>query len=149
MTDPFVTRTVEPLRLLGLSTVAPSHPEIPPLVGPLFERVADLLVAAGHEPGLSVATYQAHPDGSCTIVCGFVDDGAVAGLEAFELDECEAVCLEHHGSVDTIGESWGALMTRVEAEGWRYAGPCREVYKVSPPGDMSDWVTELQQPVVR
>ena len=39
----------------------------------------------------------------------------------------------------------------LECTAWteQYAGPCREVYVRAIPPDQSDWVTELQQPVVR
>ncbi len=49
-----------------------------------------------------------------------------------------------------IGESWGALMEQLTADGYRVAGPAREVYLEAEghePGP--DWVTELQAPVER
>ncbi|WP_137846284.1 MerR family transcriptional regulator [Microbacterium sp. 2FI] len=58
--------------------------------------------------------------------------------------------LIHRGDMTGIGESWGALMQQVVADGYRMAGLCREVYLVAnghEPGP--DWVTELQVPVER
>lgn len=146
----FTTKTVLGMRLLALSTTAPSQPEVAPLVGPLFDAVATKLEAAGVPFDLSVATYEMHEDGSLEVVAGFVQDHAeVDGLEVVQLNPCEVVSTLHHGSMATIGESWGALMARVESEGWAFSGPCREVYLESPMGDQDVWVTELQQPVVR
>jgi effector-binding domain-containing protein len=48
-----------------------------------------------------------------------------------------------------IGESWQALHRWVSDNGYRYDGPCRELYVRAESDDQSDWVTELQQPVTR
>jgi effector-binding domain-containing protein len=49
--------------------------------------------------------------------------------------------------VDTIGDTWQALVRHVEEQGLELAGSCREVYLEAPQDDPDAWVTELQQPV--
>ncbi len=56
----------------------------------------------------------------------------------------------HHGDMSGIGESWMALFEQLTADGYRVAGPTREVYLEAEghePGP--DWVTELPPPVER
>jgi DNA-binding transcriptional MerR regulator len=60
----------------------------------------------------------------------------------------EMACLIHQGGCETIGGTYGQLMGWVEANGYRIAGPCREVYLSGPEsGDASSYVTEVQVPV--
>lgn len=71
------------------------------------------------------------------------------GYEVVRLPAVETMArLRHHGDMTGIGESWAGLMTGVVADGYKMAGPSREVYVHAPghePGD--DWITELQVPV--
>ena len=58
-----------------------------------------------------------------------------------------ALTVIHRGSMATIGDTWQALVTAVDARGLTAAEPCREVYLETPMDDQDAWVTELQQPV--
>jgi effector-binding domain-containing protein len=68
-----------------------------------------------------------------------------------ELPAGEMACAVHTGSYETIGGSYGQLMAWVEANGYRPAGPVREVYLRGPEsgGDPSTYVTEIQLPVTQ
>lgn len=144
----FTTRTIDPVRLVGLPISAASQPEVSAVVGPLFGRVADLLARAGGRPDLGIATYQDAPDGALSIFVGFASELDVEGLEVRELEAVEALTTLHLGSMEGISESWGALTREVTRQGRAFAGACREVYlEASDPDDQSGWVTELQQPV--
>ncbi len=72
-----------------------------------------------------------------------VPDVEVAELPAVD----RALTVVHLGAMDSIGQSWQALASAVEAQGLRAVGKCREVYLEMPPDDQDSWVTELQQPV--
>ena len=58
-------------------------------------------------------------------------------------------CIIHEGSFDTLGETFTQVMTWIEANGYRIAGPNREVYiEWAQPGeDPSGNITEIQFPV--
>ncbi len=60
-------------------------------------------------------------------------------------------CTVHQGPYEEIRHAYAALLGWVEANGYRIAGPDREVYLVGPePGRApSSYVTELQVPVAR
>jgi len=61
----------------------------------------------------------------------------------------EMACIIHQGSYETVGGTYGQLMTWIEANGYRMVGPVREVYVQGPEsgGDPSTYVTEIQLPV--
>ena len=58
--------------------------------------------------------------------------GALPGegrAQTYELPGIETVaCLLHHGTFDNIGDTYNALMKWIETNGYRVAGPNREVY---------------------
>jgi effector-binding domain-containing protein len=58
-------------------------------------------------------------------------------------------CLLHQGSYDTFGQSYTALMTWIETNGYHVAGPSREIYLRGPESgnDTSSYMTEIQIPV--
>ena len=63
----------------------------------------------------------------------------------------EAACVMHHGAYDSIGESYNALFSWIEANGYRASGHPRESYidgiwNCERP---EDWRTEVQVPVTK
>lgn len=138
------------VRLAALTETVGSQPEVSAVVGPLFDRVADAIVAAGGEPGLPVAEYDMNKHG-VRVRVGFTYDGpAIDGVDIIELPAVEAAFTTTHlGSMATIDETWGALTAAIEQQGARAFGACREVYLQSESEDQNDWITELQQPVTR
>ena len=146
----FVVKALPGIRLAERSAAAANQPEVGPLVGPLFDEVADALLASGAQPGLGVAYYET-TDEAIECHAGFEYSGPEAdGFDIGELPaEAEAVTLVHLGSMAGIGESWRAVFGWLAESGLTPSGPCREVYSESPMADQDSWVTELQQPFVR
>lgn len=70
--------------------------------------------------------------------------GILRGLPAVE----RAVCGIHLGPMSGIRDTWHALRAEMLARGFVPSGPCRELYVRAVSDDQSDWVTELQQPVM-
>ncbi|MBN1934486.1 MAG: MerR family transcriptional regulator [Anaerolineae bacterium] len=78
--------------------------------------------------------------------------GTIAGsgrVKCWELPAVEqAACIIHQGGYETIGGTYGQLMTWIEANGYRITGPTCEVYLQGPEsGDPSRYVTEIRFPV--
>lgn len=136
------------VRLAALTETVASQPEVAAVVGPLFDRVADAIIASGGEPGLPIAEYDMNKHG-VRITAGFVYDGpAVDGIVIVELPAVDsAFTATHHGTMETIDDSWHAVNQAILANGSAALGACREVYLQSESEDQTDWVTELQQPV--
>jgi effector-binding domain-containing protein len=61
----------------------------------------------------------------------------------------EAACILHEGKFDNLAETYDQLMAWIETNGYRVAGPIREVYVqwAEPGGDPTTNVTEIQIPV--
>ena len=145
-----IEKPLPAIRLAARSAVVAEQPEVPGVVGPLFDSVAAILVPAGVPGGVPVAEYDMGEDG-LRITAGFAHSGPVPdGAEAVDLPAVPAaVCGVHLGSMEHIGESWQAVHAEIIARGFTLSGPCREVYLRSESTDQADWVTELQQPVAR
>lgn len=149
MSDLEITEKPLPaVRLATLTETVETQPEVAAVVGPLFDRVADALLASGATPGLPIAEYDMDRHG-VRITVGFTYDGpAIDGLVIMQLPAVEsAFTATHRGSMATIDESWGAVNAAITARGETAAGPCREVYLQSESEDQADWITELQQPI--
>lgn len=130
---------------------------ISPVIGPLFGQLAHDLVAAGLKPGpRSLAMYEAIEAGDgegARVFAAFPVEADASAGEGFSIAEIPSVALAattvHYGSMETIGESWEALHSWIEENGYELSGACRELYVVSEPEPQENWVTELQQPVIR
>ncbi|ASN40573.1 MerR family transcriptional regulator [Paeniglutamicibacter terrestris] len=130
---------------------------ITPIIGPLFGRLARDLVAAGVRPGpRSLAMYEAIESGDgegARAYAAFLVDADVEPGIGFAIADVPGAALAattvHYGSMDTIGTSWEALHAWIEENNYELAGVCRELYIVSEPEPQENWVTELQQPVIR
>lgn len=139
-------------------TAAGFGPEnIGPVIGPMYARLAQALAGHGVEFGpSSIAMYEAIDDGDgtgVTVHAAFEVGPNVTAAEGYDVRELPPVDLAattvHHGSMATIGETWQQFMAWIDSSGYELAGVCREYYLVSEPEPQENWVTELQQPVVR
>jgi effector-binding domain-containing protein len=59
-----------------------------------------------------------------------------------------AACIIHTGSYDNLTATYTAIARWIEANGYRIAGPSREVY-LTAPGDPAGQLTEIQYPVIK
>ncbi len=152
-----IYKRVEPVTVYAASEYAPGMgPEnVGPVVGPLIGGLDQALAAAGRpllEPG--IFWYEAEADDRFSVHVSYTAEATPVSGEGYDVVELPemptAATLVHHGDMRGIGESWGALMEQLTADGYRVAGPAREVYLEAEghePGP--DWVTELQAPVER
>lgn len=151
-------RPVAGATVYALAGMAPGMgPEnVTPVVGPLIDQLATALSAAGRpllEPG--IFWYEGVDDSDALRVhVSFMAEEPPqpgAGWEIVELPAvATAAVLTHHGEMPRIGDSWMRLTEQLVADGYRIAGPGREVYLTSGPDvPQSEWVTELQSPVER
>ncbi|MDQ6695447.1 MAG: MerR family transcriptional regulator [Chloroflexota bacterium] len=62
----------------------------------------------------------------------------------------QMACVIHHGPFATLGQAYGSLFGWIGDNGYRVAGPNREIYlHYEREGDQNQYVTELQIPVAR
>jgi effector-binding domain-containing protein len=128
-----------------------------PIVGRMFGELAEALGRAGiplAEP--AIAYYTANHTGELQArahVAFPVPPGTTSGdgFDVVELPGADlAATLVHRGTMETIGESWQALLDWIDAApDIRAIGSSREVYLEAEPRPMTEWVTDLQIPVER
>lgn len=145
----FVEKPLPAVRLAAKTAVVPPT-EVGLVVGDMFDAVA---AALPDECGLlDVPIGQYTPvDEGMHLTIGYAYTGApVEGVELIDLPAVpSAVCGIHLGPMSGIQDSWHALHSEMLARGYVPAGPCRELYVRAESDDQADWVTELQQPVMR
>jgi DNA-binding transcriptional MerR regulator/effector-binding domain-containing protein len=144
-----IEKSLPAVRLAAVRNVVADQPEVAGVVGPAFDAVAEIIGEEGGSLTTPIAQYESIDDGLQVIV-GYAYGGpARDGFEIIELPAAEtAVCGIHLGSMEHIDESWQALHAEIFARGLVHSGPCRELYVRAISEDQSDWVTELQQPVL-
>ena len=136
---------------LAAATGRPIDGDMAALVSGLFDRVTGAIgdVAGAFEVPIAVYDFV---DGRMDVAAGFEWSGAAPeGLDIVELPAIpQALCGIHLGEMTGIGASWQAVHVEIAARGLTPSGACREFYvRSEPDADQSDWVTELQQPVMR
>ena len=152
------TKSLPAVRIAQISRNATGfgNENIGPVIGPMYAQLAEQLAAAGVAFGpSSIATYEALDDDFADIRVNAAfpvhgDVQAAGEVEVVDLPGVElAVTAIHHGSMATIAQTWEALMAWTTENGYQLAGICRENYLVSEPKPQDEWVTELQQPIVK
>jgi len=151
-------KTLAPVTVLEASAVSagPGPENVSPVIGPLYDRLAAAIEAAGlpvREPGYALYEPVDPEDEAAGIrvragFTGADGDESAEGFDVVELPEVPlAATILHHGVMSRIGETWGELMDWMSENGYVPSGVCREVYLVTDPLPQEEWVTELQQPV--
>jgi len=152
----FVVKSLPAVTVAQLVDTVADQPEIGATIGPMFGRLAEALSRGGIPLDRAGLAWYRPLDDGMQLAAAFpvtlrepTPALAAAGVEVAVLDAVErAVTVIHHGGMDTIGESWQALLKQVEERGCAPTGVAREIYLHMPmQEDPATWVTELQQPV--
>ncbi len=123
--------------------------EFGPIFGRLYPGLFAALERAGVVPaGPTYGLYDQLDDGCISVIAGVVIAPTANitsdGVSTRDLPAAErAATLVHHGSMDSIVDSYAVLQRWMEATDEQPVGFSREVYLDCPP-DPAAWVTELQ-----
>lgn len=154
-TDEIVVKSVPAVRVAERSTVVADF--TPEKIGPAVERLFTELCAALERErieftGPAVCYYDHRADGSVLAHAGMPVRVATGGSEDFtvvDLPEMPLAATQiYRGDMNGVLEPHQDLVQWIEDNGYRTAGPSREVTLVWDV-DTSKWVTELQEPVTR
>lgn len=123
-------------------------------VGTLFGKLYGALGPLGSE-GLAAAVFhdEEFKEHAVDVEVGVCLKKAVSvskPLSVRELPAVTAASIVHHGAFSRIGEAYQAVLHWIDANGYRQAGPARELFlHVSQPASREDEsnVTEIQVPV--
>ncbi|MGH3146414.1 MAG: GyrI-like domain-containing protein, partial [Rubrobacter sp.] len=123
-------------------------------VGKLFEDLGDYAEDHGIRPSALISVWhdEEYRDEDVSGEAAFVTEDPGPGngrVTAGYLPAVESMASTvHHGSFETIGAAYAALLGWIEENGYRVAGPNREVYlRGGAERDNPDYVTEVQFPV--
>lgn len=145
-----VLKSVEALRVASVREVLPSYGA----VGGLFDELRDYARRHGVGARAWIAVWydeefrEEDVDGEAA----FATDDPLPEDERVRPGELPAVqsmaCTVHHGPFDTIDGAYAALLGWIGENGYRVAGPNRELYlRAGNERDNPDYVTEIQFPV--
>jgi DNA-binding transcriptional MerR regulator/predicted transcriptional regulator YdeE len=154
-----VLKQVEPRLVASVRAILPQRAEVGTLFAEVYASLGEHVGAAlGPNPGQGGQTLviwfdteykETDFDGSAAffVRCRVPDHGR---MRVHELPAVTAASTIHHGSYETIGEAHEAVITWIEANQYRIAGPDREInlYNRTPiRRNDSTYVTEIQYPV--
>jgi effector-binding domain-containing protein len=151
-TQEVVLKKVPAQAVASVREVIPTYQDIGNLFGEVFAHLGQHGInPAG--PGVGIYYDEEYRERDTDVEAAVPVTGSVAAGDRVKQRELPAVetmaCIVHEGSFDTVGETYTQLMTWIEANGYRMAGPSREVYiQWAQPGeDPSGNITEIQFPV--
>jgi DNA-binding transcriptional MerR regulator/predicted transcriptional regulator YdeE len=154
-------KRVEPLLVASVRATLPNHSAVGALFGEVYaaigSHVGEALGPRPEDGGQTLVLcydteFKEHEvDGAAAFMlrCRVPESGR---MRVHELPAATMAATVHHGSYNTIGAAHEAILTWIEANGYRIIGPDRELnlYHTMPirPDDPS-YVTEIQYPVER
>ena len=154
-----IVKRVEPLLVASIRAILPNHSAVGLLFGEVYEalgpHVGEALGPHPEEGGQTlVLCYDTEfkerdVDGAAAFMlrCRVPDSGR---MRVHELPAATMAATVHHGSYNAIGEAHEAILTWIEANGYRIIGPDRELnlYHTMPiHQDDRSYITEIQYPL--
>lgn len=154
-----ILKHVEPLLIASVRTILPNHSAVGMLFGEVYEAMgSSVSKALGPNPengGQTLVLWydtefkEHNVDGAAAFMlrCPVPESGR---MRVHELPTGTFAATVHHGSYDTINQAHGAILTWIEANGYRIVGPDRELNLYHTPPirqDNPSYVTEVQYPV--
>ncbi len=145
-----VLKKVEARRVASVRDTLPSYSA----VGILFDELRGYAERHGIRPSawLSVWHDEEYKEADVDGEAAFAAEGSLPEDGRVRVGDLPAVegmaSTVHHGSFDSIGGAYAALLAWIEENGLRVSGPHREVYLRGGGGQSDpDYVTEIQFPV--
>lgn len=154
-----ILKRVEPLLVASVRAILPNHSAVGALFGEVYDAIGSHVSEALHphpeEGGQTLVLYydtefkESGVDGAAAFMlrCRVPESGQ---MQVQELPATTMAATVHHGSYNTIGEAHEAVLTWIDANGYRIIGPDRELnlYHSMPIRlDDPSYVTEIQYPV--
>jgi DNA-binding transcriptional MerR regulator/predicted transcriptional regulator YdeE len=153
-----ILKQVEPRLVASVRAILPNHNAVGGLFKEVYDAIGPLVPKAlGPNPGEAGSTLvlwydtefkECDVDGAAAFFlrCPVPDNGR---MRVHELPAATVAATIHHGPYNTIGDAHAAVITWIRANGYRIAGPDREinVYNCAPIRlDDPTYVTEIQYP---
>lgn len=147
-----IIKKIEPQLVAAIRRVIPTYGQVGQLFGELFAHLGQ---RGGRPAGPPFAIYHdpefRERDADVEVAAPLATP--LPGSEHVSVRELPGIeqmaCAVYKGAYENIGEAYNALLSWIGSNGYRMAGPCREVYLRGPESgpDSSSYVTEIQVPV--
>jgi DNA-binding transcriptional MerR regulator len=150
-----VLKSLEARHVLSLRQVIPTPPYVGTLLGEAFGALGMKGVQVGGPPFVIFYDEEYKPTDLDVEVAFPVLQSVTKNIELSNQRQLSpkdlptvplAACIIHIGAYDHINDSYRALGQWIDSNGYRIAGPSREIY-LSPPDSDSGPITEIQWPV--
>jgi effector-binding domain-containing protein len=147
-------RRVEPIKVASVRGVLPKYSDVSRLYGELFGYLGRKRVQPAG-PSMAIYHDEEYKETDADVEAAVPIKGDPASSDRVKVHDLPAVekmaVIVHKGPYEQISQSYGTLMSWMEAHGYKPAGPSREVYLKGPgmilKGDPRNYVTEIQFPV--
>jgi effector-binding domain-containing protein len=153
MTKDVVVKETAPQWIASVRETIENYPSVGKLYGELFGALGPNAGSAGpclaiwHDPEFR----ERDVDAEAAVVLKQAIP-ARGRVKVYELPGATVASLIHHGAYNRLSEAYDALVKWLEPNGYRLAGPMREIYlHMSQPVRQDDesYVTEIQAPVAK
>lgn len=153
-----VVKKLEPMRAAVLHDTIPNMDEVTPTFNRLFDEVGQFVSANGGViTGEPFDVWYDDPEERPTdmrVDVVYPTSSELPPHPRIKVEDYpgvgQAACVIHRGPFATLSQAYGALLGWIGSNGYRVAGPNREIYlQYERDGDQSQYVTEIQFPVER
>ncbi len=151
--DDFILKTVPAMLIASRKATIPTNPQVPGYLGRAFTEVYDHIKQRGAKdtgPCLAVWHQAADVYDNEEAEAAVPIDRRLPETErvrVYELPSIQVAAVVHHGDFENFKQEHRALLTWMEANGYRIAGPYREIYINHDHSNMAESATEIQYPV--
>ena len=133
--------------------IIPTNDQVPHYLGPAYMEVYDYIQKQGvRDTGPCFALWHSPADvyENEDVEAIVPIDRPVKGtdrVQVYELPPTQVAAVVHHGTFEDFTQGHAALLEWMDANGYRIAGPYREIYIKHEKDDLSDSTTEIQFPI--
>ncbi len=150
-----VLKTVPAMLVASRRVTIPTNEQVPAYLGPAFsETHAHVKQHGAKELGPCLALW--HQSAEVYVneqaEAAVPIDRRIAGsvhVQVYELPQQQVASIVHHGAFADFTQGHAAILTWIEANGYRTTGPYREIYIEHHANDTEDSATEIQYPVAQ
>lgn len=148
-----VLKTVPPMLIVSRRVTIPTNDQVPEYIGPAFNAAYEHIKHYGaRDVGACLAIWHQGAD----VLANEEAEAAVPidrevpsteDVRVYTLPQQQVAAAVHHGAFENFTQAHTAILSWIEANGYRIVGPYRELYLHHDPANMADTATEIQYPV--
>ncbi len=148
-----LVKTVPAMRIAARRVTIPTNDQVPGFLGSAFSEVYDHVRQAGAKdlgPCFAMWHQAAEVYANEEAEAAVPVDRPLAGtdrVQVYELPAAQVASVVHHGAFENFRQEHVALLTWIEANHYRIAGPYRELYINHDRDNMAESATEIQYPI--